>query len=173
MRTETMRIYLKSHYPMRNKIIAMLMMAGALLGAKAQVPVYEMVNGEVTSPKEVSLSLVSYSKEKKFAFDDAKWAALYLLMFDGVPGTVYARPLLPQGNGILSERPSYFENLRLYQMDKMVKRCTMESKFGKAERKAERKSKGRDKATLFTVVVDYMQLRKELEKNNIKKQLGI
>ena len=41
----------------------------------------------------------------------------------------------------------------------------MESRFRKAEKS--------DKSTLYTIVVNYIQLKKDVESNKIKKQLGI
>ena len=50
-------------------------------------------------------------------------------------------------------------------MSDVIKRTTMESKFKEAE-------KG-ENSTLYTVEVNYIQLKKDLEHHKIRKELGL
>lgn len=134
-------------------------------GLSAQNASYYFVNAEVKSPSSVLITLKTMADKKKSVDFEAKCAVLRIAMFDGIPGTIYGKPLLNQGTIALSENKEYFDDLFNNRMFDVIRTATMKSDFRKAE-------KG-EKSTLFTVDLNYIQLKKDLEKNNIKKQLGI
>jgi hypothetical protein len=86
-------------------------------------------------------------------------------MFDGIPGTKFEKPLFSEGETTLMNRnPSYFEGLYNQRYVDFIKDYSMLSKYKKSEVK---------NATLFQITIKAFDLRKDLEKNNIKKKLGI
>lgn len=131
----------------------------------SQTASYTLVGAEVKSPSSVLITLKTFGEKKKTVDLEAKCAALRIIMFDGLDGTIYNKPLLNQGTMALHENEEYFDNLFNNRISDVVRSATMKSDFKKAE-------KG-EKSTLFMVEVNYIQLKKDLEKNKIKKQLGI
>lgn len=96
---------------------------------------------------------------------EAQCAAMRIILFDGLPNTIYSRPLLSEGVSIIHENKSYFDDIFLNRGSDFVKSISMDSDFKKA-------LKG-EKSTLFTVEVNYIQLKKDVEKHGIKKQFGL
>ena len=58
--------------------------------------------------------------------------------------------------------PSYFNNLFTSRYPDFIRQCTAKSKFKRSE----------NKSTLYEVEVKILLLRKDLEKNQIKRQIG-
>lgn len=131
----------------------------------SQTTSYTLLGAEVKSPSSVLITLKTFGEKKKTVDLEAKCAAIRIIMFDGLDGTIYNKPLLNQGTMALHENEEYFDNLFNNRISDVVRSATMKSDFKKAE-------KG-EKSTLFLVDVNYIQLKKDLEKNKIKKQLGI
>lgn len=131
----------------------------------AQTAHYVFVEAQVKSPSSVKITLKTYTDKKKNVDFEAKCAAIRIAMFDGIEGTIYNRPLLSQGTMALTENASYFDNLFYNRLPDVVRYAKMESDFKKAE-------KG-EKSTLYSVEINYIQLKKDLEKNKIKKNLGL
>ncbi|MCH5308865.1 MAG: hypothetical protein J1E58_03310 [Prevotella sp.] len=131
----------------------------------AQTANYSFVSAEIKSPSSVQVTLKTFADKRKSADMEAKCAALRIIMFDGIKGTIYNRPLLNQGTIALHENSEYFDNLFNNRLSDVIRMATMKSDFKKAE-------KG-EKSTLYTIDVNYIQLKKDLEKNKIKTQLGL
>lgn len=131
----------------------------------SQTEDYTYVSAEVKSPSSVIITLKTFAPKKKTVDFEARCAALRIAMFDGINGTIYSKPLLSQGTIALSQKANYFEHLFNNRLAEVIKNSTMKSDFKKAE-------KG-EKSTLYTIELNYIQLKKDLEKNNIKKQIGL
>ena len=132
---------------------------------QAQNYEYEYVKASIKSPSSVSITLKTFADKKSTVDHEAKCAALKIILFEGLQGTIYSKPLLSQGLLALDEHPDYFDKLFNERLSYIIKSAKMESGFRKAEKS--------DKSTLYTVVVNYIQLKKDVENNKIKKQLGI
>ncbi len=131
----------------------------------AQNANYVFVEGKAKSPSSVTITLKTFATKKKDADKEAKCAALKIIMFDGVEGTVYNRPLLRQGIAAMHDNEAFFNTMFNDRLSDYVKQAKMLSDFKKAENE--------EKSTLYSVEVNYIQLKKDLEKNNICKQMGI
>ena len=147
------------------KILTILLVLISGIKCYAQSADYEFIDAEVTSPKSVKITLKTFAQTKKTVNFEAQCAALKIIMFDGIDGTIYSRPLLNQGTMLINDRNDYFYELFGSRLSTFIRQTKMESDFKKAE-------KG-EKSTLFTVDVNYISLKKDLEKNNIKTQLGL
>ena len=126
---------------------------------------YIFVEGNVKSPSSVFITLKTFAEKKKELDKEAKCAALKIVMFDGVEGTIYNRPLLKQGVSVLHEKEDFFRDMFNNKLSDYIRQLKMLSDFKKAE-------KG-EKSTLYLIEVNYIQLKKDLERNKISKQLGI
>ena len=146
-------------------MLALMVLTCTALITHAQNANYVFVEAQVKSPSSVRIILKTYAEKRKNVDLEAKCAAIRIAMFDGIEGTIYNRPILSQGTLALTENASYFDNLFNNRLSDVVRYAKMESDFKKAE-------KG-EKSTLYTVEINYIQLKKDLEKNKIKKQLGL
>lgn len=135
------------------------------LNAFCQNSNYLFVEGNVKSPSSVTVILRTFAAKKKDVEKEAKCAALKIVMFDGVEGTIYNRPLLSQGVAALHDNEYFFDTLFNSNLSDYIKQAKMLSDFKKAEKN--------EKSTLYSVEVNYIQLKKDLEKNKIRKQLGL
>ena len=135
------------------------------LNAFCQNSNYLFVEGNVKSPSSVTVILKTFAAKKKDVEKEAKCAALKIVMFDGVEGTIYNRPLLSQGVAALHDNEYFFDTLFNSNLSDYIKQAKMLSDFKKAEKD--------EKSTLYSVEVNYIQLKKDLEKNKIRKQLGL
>lgn len=150
---------------MKRILFVVLCVFAVFCRISAQTASYTLLGAEVKSPSSVLITLKTFGEKKKTVDLEAKCAAIRIIMFDGLDGTIYNKPLLNQGTMALHENEEYFDNLFNNRISDVVRSATMKSDFKKAE-------KG-EKSTLFLVDVNYIQLKKDLEKNKIKKQLGI
>lgn len=150
---------------MKRVLCIVLCIFAVFCRTSAQTASYTLVGAEIKSPSSVLITLKTFCEKKKTVDLEAKCAALRIIMFDGLDGTIYNKPLLAQGTIALSESAAYFDDLFFNRLSDVVKSIKMESDFKKAE--------NGEKSTLYTVVVNYIQLKKDLEKNKIKNQLGI
>lgn len=126
---------------------------------------YVYIEGKAISPSSVTITLKTFAAKKKEVDKEAKCAALKIIMFDGVEGTIYNRPLLKQGTAALHDNEDFFNTMFNERLSNYIKQAKMLSDFKKAERD--------EKSTLYSVEVNYIQLKKDLEKNKISKHLGI
>lgn len=154
-----------SSFLMKAKIITILFAVCYSINTFSQNYNYTFIEAKVISPSSVEITLKTFADKKKTVDIEAKCAALRIVMFDGIEGTIYNKPLLNQGTSTIHDNPSYFEELFNYRLSDFIKSAKMLSGFKKAE-------KG-EKSTIYNVEVNYIQLKKDLEKNKIKKQLGL
>lgn len=149
-----------------NKVLLFtFMMILSSLKVFSQNSSYVYVEGKVKSPTSVTITLKTFATKKKEVDKEAKCAALKIIMFDGVEGTIYNRPLLRQGISALHDDEGFFNILFNERLSDYIKQAKMLSNFKKAEKD--------EKSTLYSVEVNYIQLKKDLENNKISKQLGI
>ena len=100
---------------------------------------------------------------KRQIFSEAQCAAIRIALFDGVGIPPYTKPLLSDGEQTMNQtHPDYFNNLLYSRYSDFIGSCTAISKFKKSD----------NKSTLFVVNLKILLLRKDLEKNNIKRQIG-
>ena len=146
-------------------ILTTLLLTCSMWAQENQVPKYVVVHSELESASVVKLQIKTFSKDKNTVDADAQRAAIRTILFDGIPETQYRKPMLNDGEKTLTEQhPTYFYKLFNDRYTDFIIDYSMLSKFKKADK---------DKSTLYEVRVKILQLRKDLEKNNIRKQIGI
>ncbi len=150
---------------MRKIIVLSFVVLLSFSKAFSQNSSYVFIEGNVKSPSSVTIILKTFAEKKKDLEKEARCAALKVIMFDGVEGTIYHRPLLRQGIAALHDNEYYFDVLFNTKLPDYIKQTKMLSDFKKAEKD--------EKSTLYSVEVNYIQLKKDLEKSKISKQLGI
>ena len=148
-----------------NKILLIGVFLLTSLMAKAQLCHYQFAETISESQNEVTFTIYVFCDSKKELGQAAFLSGIRCVMYDGIPGTKFNKPLLPEGERTKMEKhPAYFEDLYSIRYKDYVKDCMMLSKFKKS---------GLEKSTLFQVTVKAFELRKDLEKNNIKTKFGI
>ena len=131
----------------------------------AQNARYVVVGSEVESATTVKLQIKTFCQEKDLVDVEAQCAAIRAVMFNGIPNTTFHKALLAEGEKtLISRHTSYFNSLYFERYTDFIAGYQPLSKFKKADK---------DKSTLYEVRVKVLQLRKDLEKNNIKKQFGL
>ena len=116
-----------------------------------------------SSTNGIIINLTINCTNKKAVKQEACIAALKAILFDGISNTIFNKPLLPDGElTSYQQNQSYFDNLYNYRYSDFINSCIMLSKFKKAE----------NKSTLFQIDVKVLTLRKDLERNNIKRKIG-
>lgn len=146
-------------------IIMALLLADTTWAQEPKTPTYVVVHSELESASVVKLQIKIFSTNKKTVDVEAQCAAIRYILFDGVPNTPYQKPMLSDGEKTLTKKyPAYFNTLFSDSYSDFILNYSMLSKFKKA---------GDDKSTLYEIKVKILQLREDLEKNNIRKQIGI
>lgn len=131
----------------------------------AQSVAYKLMESEHISSSIVKLTLMVYGKSKKTIDADAQYAAVRAVLFEGCPNTAYKNPLLDDGEATSFEQfPNYFYNLYNNRLSDFVLSSSALSKF---------KCGDKLKGTLYEIQIKVLALRKDLEKNGIKKNMGI
>ena len=126
---------------------------------------YRLISSEQISPSLVRLSIIVYGKSKKTVDIDAQCSALQVAMFDGCPNTSYSKPLIDDGaKTSYNNHPQFFENLYSDRYSDFIMSCEAISAFKKGDKK---------KGTEYSIVVKILTLRKDLEKNGIKRKIGL
>lgn len=149
---------------MRRILITLALAFFALVG-KAQVVPYQLAEKVSENQSEVTFRVYVFCDAKKQLDQAAFLAGIRCVMFDGIPGTKFSKPLLNEGERtLIDQHPAYFDELYGWRYADYIKECVMLSKFKKS---------GVGKSTLFEVTVKAFELRKDLEKNNIKTKFGI
>lgn len=108
----------------------------------------------------------SYCKKKKQVLQDATLIAIRQVLFKGIPNTMFWKPLFPEGESVA------FKEHELYFTELINKRCL---DFLEIKQISDFKGEGKNKKerhTVFEVKANVLQLRRDLEKNNIIKRLG-
>ena len=126
---------------------------------------YAILNSKMSSSSNVILKLIVYGKSKKNIDIDAQYAAVRTVLFDGCPNTPYSKALMEEGESTSIEKyPQYFEGLYGRRYSDFIASYEATSAFKKGDKK---------KGTEYTIEVKVLNLRKDLEKNGIKRKLGI
>lgn len=143
-------------------LIVTVLLSGS---AWAQNARYVVVSSEIESSAIIKLQIKTFCQEKDFVDAEAQCAAIRAVMFDGISNTTFHKPLLTDGEKtMINKYPSYFNNLYTERYVDFIAGYQAISKFKKADK---------DKSTLYEVRVKVLSLRKDLEKNNIKKHFGL
>ena len=131
----------------------------------AQFVSYRLLGYDQVSSSIVRLSIIVYGKDKKTIDADAMKVALNVAMFDGISGSSFSKPLLDDGlNTSMEKYPEFFNDFYNYRYEDFIQSCNMISKFKKADK---------NKGTHYSIEIKILNLRKDLEKNQIRKKLGI
>lgn len=148
---------------MKKIILSLASLLICVLTTLGQNANYVFISADVKSPSSVTIMLKTYAQKKKEVDKEAKIAALKIIMFDGLESTIYNDPLLKQGPTAMDENPTYFLDLFTNKLPYYVKLTRMLTEFNKAEQG--------EKSTLYSVEVNYIQLKKDLERSKITSQL--
>ena len=147
------------------KLFLIVFLALAAVVSKAQVVPYQLAETVSESQSEVTFKVYVFCDSKKDLDQAAFLAGIRCVMFEGLPGTKFNKPLLNEGERTLIDKhPAYFDELYGWRYSAFVKDCVILSEFKKS---------GLGKSTLFEITVKVFELRKDLEKNNIKTKFGI
>ncbi len=131
----------------------------------AQNSAYTLISSKEISQTMVRLHIKTFCDDKNQVDYEAACAAVKSVIFYGIPNTRHKAPLLKEGETTsYQQHTEYFDNLYYTRIMDFVPRLIMLSKFKKADK---------DKSTLYEIDVDVMLLRKDLEKNNVKRTMGI
>ena len=126
---------------------------------------YSVENVEYLSTSDVQVSMIVYNSKKKEVENDAKCSAIRMFLYDGVGHGVFSRALLPDGEQTSFQNNwNYLHNLYENRLTDFISECTMKSAFRKADKQ---------KGTRFVIIVHANKLRRDLEKNNMKRQMGL
>lgn len=145
------------------KIIFISLFVMSFAKATAQTSPYSLVEATKLSSEIVQLQINVFCNNKRQIITEAKCAAIRIALFDGIGIPPYTKPLLSSGEQTMSQtHPDYFNNLLYSRYSDFIDSCTAISKFKKSD----------NKSTLFVVNLKILLLRKDLEQNNIKRQIG-
>lgn len=147
--------------------IVMVMTMTMLYGSPtcSQTVSFKVLNTEKSSSSNVTVELMVYGKSKKTIDNDAQCAALKTVLFEGCPNTPYAKALMEDGEITSREKyPQYFDNLYSIRYADFISSCEAISAFKKGDK---------NKGTKYRVDVKVLNLRKDIEKNNIKRKVGL
>lgn len=131
----------------------------------AQTMAYQLLKSEKVSSSIVRLTVKVYCKSKKVVDAEAQYTAVRIALFDGCPNTQYNKPLLDDGEQTsFQQYPAYFDNLYNVRIGDFISNFVRISDFKKADKNG---------ATQYEIDVKILQLRKDLEKNGVKRKMGI
>ena len=109
--------------------------------------------------------MIVYGKSKKTIDAEAQCAAVRAVLFEGCPKTPYSKALMEDGEVTSSEKYSqYFESLYNGRYTDFIASYGASSAFKKGDK---------NKGTEYIIEVKALNLRKDLEKNGIKRKLGL
>lgn len=147
------------------RIFLLLLILIAPITLTAQNSSYSVISVEPVQTLDVKIRLIVYCNEKKAVDAEAQIAALRVLLFDGCPNTQYAKSLLEDGQKTSVQKYSYyFDDLFNYRFPDFVSSFSALSKFKKADYR---------KGTEYEITVKASLLRKDLDKNGIRKKIGL
>lgn len=131
---------------------------------KAQDCKYTVLETSMSGTDDVAITLNVDVKDKKNLEKEAEFAALKVLIFDGVPNTKYNRPFMKEGyKAAYTRNPTYFQTLYNNIAPDFVKEYEVLTKFRKSN----------DNTTKVKVIVKPLLLRRNLETNGILKRIGL
>ena len=131
---------------------------------KAQDCKYTVLESYMNGNDAVSITLNVDVKDKKNLEKEAEFAALKVLMFDGVPNTRYNRPFMKEGyKSVYAQHPTYFQTLYNTTSSDYISDIEILTKFKKSD----------NKTTKVKITVKPLWLRRNLESNGIIKRMGL
>jgi len=131
----------------------------------SQTANYKVLASESTTCNNIKLELIVYGQSKKKLDAEAQCAAVRAVLFDGCPNSPYSKPLMEDGEVTSIEKyPLYFERLYGGRYADFIASFGATSAFKKGDKQ---------KGTEYTIEVKVLKLRKDLEKNRIRRNLGI
>lgn len=149
---------------MNKNLLGFFLALIASMSIKAQDCKYSVIETCMSGDDAVSITLNVAVNDKKNLEKEAEFAALKVLIFDGVPNTKYSRPFMKEGyKSAYAENPSYFQTLYNSTSSDYVSAFESLTKFKKSD----------NKTTKVRVTVKPLLLRRNMEKNGILKRLGI
>lgn len=148
-----------------NKIwITYLFLIIGCLTAKSQDCSYSVIEACMNGDDAVTITLNIDAKDKKNLEKEAAFAALKVIMFDGVPNTRFNRPFMKDGyKSVYAQHPSYFQTLYNTNASDYVSNFETLTKFKKSD----------NKTTKVKLTVKPLWLRRNLENNGIIKRMGL
>ena len=150
---------------MKRIIVIIAIVTAYCCSLYAQNASYQVSESELSSSANVKLKLLVYGKSKKKIDVEAQCAALRVVLFEGCQNTPYAKALMEDGEITSIEKyPHYFDNLYNGRYADFINSYRSTSAFKKGDNK---------KGTEYIVEVKILNLRKDLEKNGIKRNLGL
>lgn len=150
---------------MRRIVILFMLALFVNISMAQSVFPYQLSETISESQSEVTFKVYVFCSDKEEIKEAACLAGIRCVMFEGIPKTKFNKPLLNEGEQtLISKNRAYFNDLYIERFNDYVKKCTMISKFKKSDIK---------KSTLFEVTIKVIELRKDLERNNIKTKFGI
>lgn len=131
----------------------------------SQTASYRVLDAEMSSSSNVKLTLIVYGKSKKTIDAEAQCAAVRIVLFEGCPNTSYSKAFMEDGEVTSSEKyPQYFESLYKARYTDFIASYRASSAFKKGDK---------NKGTEYVIEVKALNLRKDLERNRIKRKLGL
>ena len=125
---------------------------------------YSVVESSMSGNDAVTITLNVDVKDKKNLEKEAEFAALKVLMFDGVPNTRYNRPFMKEGyKSVYAQHPTYFQTLYNTTSSDYISDIEILTKFKKSD----------NKTTKVKITVKPLWLRRNLESNGIIKRMGL
>lgn len=150
---------------MNRKLLIAIVFVLTSLVANAQLCYYKYAETISENQGEITFNVYVFCDSEKDLSASAYLSGIRCVMFNGIPGTKFNKPLLPEGEMTLRQKnPMFFDDLYNIRYQDFVKECVMLSKFKKS---------GLEKSTLFQVTIRAFDLRKDLEMNKIKEGFGI
>lgn len=154
---------MSKQYAMKKFILITCLIIGAINFASAQNGSYVLVEAKTVSSDIVRLRINVFCKDKQQIATEAQCAAIRAVLFEGTGVPPYTKPLLSEGEQTMKQSyPYYFDNLFSTRYSDFIRCYSAISKFKRSE----------NKSTLYEVDVKILLLRKDLEKNRIKRQIG-
>lgn len=151
--------------PITRFVLLMLMTVAFCGSAFSQQANYKIVTTESSSSSNVKVKLLVYGKSKKTIDAEAQCAALRIVLFDGCPNTTFSKALMEDGEVTSVQKfPQYFESLYGGRYSDFIASYEATSSFKKGDNK---------KGTEYIVEVKVLGLRKDLEKNGLKRKIGL
>lgn len=131
----------------------------------SQIASYKVLASEMSSSSNVRLTIMIYGKSKKTIDSEAQCAAIRAVLFDGCSNTAYSKSLMEDAEVTTSEKyPQYMESIYNGRYLDFIASYSATSAFKKGDN---------NKGTEYIIEVKALNLRKDLEKNGIKKRLGL
>lgn len=115
---------------MIKKLLLMILLCAMTVSVFAQNAPFAVMDVESQNPTALKITIKTFANKKKEAQHEAIYAALNVLLFEGLPGTAYSSPLLPLS--AKREASDYVNDLFTNRTSDFVRSVTQMSDFHKA-----------------------------------------